>query len=237
MRSEPARPGRTIVVTGASSGIGRAIALALSDEGMRVGLVGRRREALDTVAAEIERRGTHPVCLIADLIAPGAVEQLARDIVEHLGEVDVLVHSAGIFPENPLDESAARSHTRAADVLTRALLPGLRSRRGQVVFVNSSAGVPGATAGSAYAESKQALRDVANRLRDEVNPDGIRVLSVYPGRTATPMQAAIHRREGKPYRPERLLAPEDVARIVRHALEMPGGAEVTDVSIRPMQKP
>jgi NADP-dependent 3-hydroxy acid dehydrogenase YdfG len=78
---------------------------------------------------------------------------------------------------------------------------------------------------------------LADRLRDEVNPGGIRVLSVYPGRTATPMQAAIYRQEGRPYLPEHLLQPEDVAAVVLHALAMPPGAEVTDISIRPMHKP
>jgi NADP-dependent 3-hydroxy acid dehydrogenase YdfG len=71
----------------------------------------------------------------------------------------------------------------------------------------------------------------------EVNGDGIRVLSAYLGRTASPMQAATHRNEGGEYRPERLLQPSDVAAVVTHALSLPPTAEVTDISIRPMLKP
>jgi NADP-dependent 3-hydroxy acid dehydrogenase YdfG len=98
-------------------------------------------------------------------------------------------------------------------------------------------GLPGAAATGPYADSKQDLRALADRLRDRAQPGRDRVLSVYPGRTATSMQAAIHRQEGKSYRPERLPQPEDVATVVLQALAMPAGAEVTDVAIRPMRKP
>jgi NADP-dependent 3-hydroxy acid dehydrogenase YdfG len=229
--------GRSAVVTGAGSGIGRAVAIGLAEPGSRVGVVGRRTDALEAVARDIARRAAEPFVLAADLIAPKGVEGLARDIAERLGDIDVLVHSAGVFPADRSGDADALAHTGAAGVLTRALLPGLRRKKGQVVFINSSVGRPLATTGSAYAESKQALRVLADQLRDEVNGDGIRVLTVYPGRTATPMQEMIHRREGRPYCPERLLQPEDVASVIRHALELPARAEVTDVFIRPMLAP
>jgi NAD(P)-dependent dehydrogenase (short-subunit alcohol dehydrogenase family) len=231
------REARVAIVTGASSGIGRAIARALSREGDTVGLVGRRAEALEAVAGLVERGGARAVCLPADLVAPDGAEQLAERIAHDLGATDLLVHSAGVFPLNPAESEQALGHVRAAATLTRLLLPLLRVGPGQIVFVNSSRGLPGVPATGAYTESKQALRALADRLRNEVNPDGIRVLSVYPGRTATPMQEAIHRHEGKPYRPDRLLQPEDVATMIIDALAMPPRAEVTDISIRPMQKP
>ncbi len=237
MRPEPARLTRVAVVTGASSGIGRAIAQALSQDWDVVALVGRRREALEEVAGLVERDGARAVCFAADLVAPGVAERLGRQVEEELGATDLLVHSAGVFAFTPADAETTRGHLHAAEILTRTLLPLLRVLPGQIVFVNSSVGLPGAAATGPYAESKQWLRALADRVRNEVNSEGIRVLSVYPGRTATPMQAAIHRQEGKPYRPERLLQPEDVAAVVRYALAMPPGAEVTDISIRPMQNP
>jgi NADP-dependent 3-hydroxy acid dehydrogenase YdfG len=82
-----------------------------------------------------------------------------------------------------------------------------------------------------------ALRALASVVRDEVNEAGVRVTSVFPGRTATPRQALIHEWEGKEYRPERLLQPEDVAAIVVAALDLPRTAEVTDIAIRAMTKP
>jgi NADP-dependent 3-hydroxy acid dehydrogenase YdfG len=77
---------------------------------------------------------------------------------------------------------------------------------------------------------------MADSLRDEVNADGIRVLSVYPGRTATPRMAALFEKEGKTYRPELLMQPGDIASMVAHTLALPRTAEVTDISIRPMLK-
>jgi short-subunit dehydrogenase len=87
-----------------------------------------------------------------------------------------------------------------------------------------------------YAATKHALKAIADCLREEVNPKGVRVLTVYLGRTATAMQEAVHRQEGRVYRPETLLQPEDVATMVVQALMLPYTAEVTDISIRPMVK-
>jgi NADP-dependent 3-hydroxy acid dehydrogenase YdfG len=89
---------------------------------------------------------------------------------------------------------------------------------------------------SQYSATKYALKAIADSFRAEVNPEGIRVLSVYPGRTASPQQAAIHKAEGKPYSPELLMQPADVARILVDALKVDRTAEVTDISIRPMHK-
>jgi NADP-dependent 3-hydroxy acid dehydrogenase YdfG len=86
-----------------------------------------------------------------------------------------------------------------------------------------------------YAASKHALRALADGLRDEVNKKGVRVITVFPGRTATPMQEAVHRYEGRPYDAERFLQPEDVAAAAVNALALPRTAEVTDLHIRPMR--
>jgi NADP-dependent 3-hydroxy acid dehydrogenase YdfG len=109
--------------------------------------------------------------------------------------------------------------------------------RGQVVFVNSSAALSAKRPDvGQYSAMKHALKAIADSLREEVNPKGIRVLTVYLGRTATPMQAAIYQREGGEYHPEALLQPEDVASVVVQTLLLPSTAEVTDISMRPMQK-
>jgi len=125
---------------------------------------------------------------------------------------------------------------RGPYLLTQCLLPLLRRRPGQVVFINSSAGLTARANVGQYAATKHALKAVADSLRDEVNRDGVRVLSVFPGRTATPTQEALHRLEGRPYRPERLLQPADVAAVVVHALGLPRTAEVTEIKIRPLVK-
>jgi NADP-dependent 3-hydroxy acid dehydrogenase YdfG len=88
-----------------------------------------------------------------------------------------------------------------------------------------------------YAATKHALKAFADSFREEVNAEGLRVLSVYLGRTASPMQARIHALEGKAYHPEYLLQPSDVAAVVLNALCLPRTAEVTDISLRPLRKP
>ncbi|MDR7551188.1 MAG: SDR family NAD(P)-dependent oxidoreductase [Armatimonadota bacterium] len=236
--------GQTAVVTGASSGVGRAIALALAAEGAVVCLVGRRVEALEDVAAQARSTASRVLTYPTDLAEDAEVAALADRLREEVGGVDVLVHGAGEIALGPIDRAPVeafdrqyRINVRAAYLLTQELLPLLRSRRGQVVFLNSSAGLSGRAGSGQYAATKHALRAVADSLRDEVNDDGIRVLSVFLGRTATPMQAAVHQAEGRAFHPERLIRPEDVASVVISALVLPPSVEVTDITLRPLQKP
>jgi NAD(P)-dependent dehydrogenase (short-subunit alcohol dehydrogenase family) len=129
-------------------------------------------------------------------------------------------------------------NVRVPYVLTKALLPLLIAARGQVVFVNSSLGVSVKRPEvGQYAATRHALKAIADSLREEVNSKGVRVLTLYLGRTATPMQEALYRREGRVYQPEKLLQPEDVASLLVNVLMLPYTAEATDISIRPMIKP
>jgi short-subunit dehydrogenase len=236
-------PGRAAVVTGASSGIGEAIALALAGEGARLLLSGRNADRLERVAEQARNLSPDVKILAADLAEDGAVQELAARAQEQLGGVDILVHSiglflAGLFAASPVEEldRQYRVNTRAPYLLTQLLLPSLIARQGQVLFVNSSTGFHLPRAGwVGYAASKHALRAVADGLRDEVNKKGVRVITIFPGRTATPMQEEVHRYEGKPYDPERFLQPADVAAAALGALSLPRTAEVTDLHIRPMR--
>jgi short-subunit dehydrogenase len=236
--------GRVCVVTGASSGIGRALALVLVEQGAHVCAVGRSRARLDALAqdATVEASVEPFVC---DLEVDEEVDSLAREILDRTTRVDVLVHSAGAIVRGPVESAVAadlermyRVNLRAPFVLTQALLPQLELSQGHVVFVNSSAGVAANAPDAAlYAATKHGLRVFADSLRQEVNAHGVRVLSVYPGRTATPMQALVHAHEGRPYEPERLMQPEDVVAVVLTTLTLSPTVEVTDVIMRPMAKP
>jgi short-subunit dehydrogenase len=231
------------VVTGASSGIGKAIALGLVTQGATVCLVGRRERNLAEVAEKARAATGRAFSCRADLSLDEEVARLKRDLERDCGHIDILVHSAGVFhmgsvehaPVAQFDEQF-RVNVRAAYLLTQALLPLLRLRQGQIVFINSSVGLSTRAQIAQYSATKHALKALADSLRDEVNSDGIRVLSVYPGRTATPQQAAICRMEGKPYQPELMMQPEDVASAVIGALRMDRTAEITNISIRPMRK-
>jgi NADP-dependent 3-hydroxy acid dehydrogenase YdfG len=231
------------VVTGASSGIGRAIALALAEQGAEVSLVARRREVLDNVAREAQAIGTRSHVRPADLSLDEDLQALSRDLHRNSGGVDVLILCGGAISHGPLERAPLaefdlmyRSNLRAHYALTQSLLPLLRKRRGQIVFINSSAGLRSPATVGQFAATQHALRAVADSLRDEVNADGIRVLSVYPGRTATPRMAALFEKEGRPYHPELLMQPEDIASMVVCALSLPRTAEVTDISMRPFLK-
>ncbi len=231
------------VITGASSGIGRAIALGLAAQGSTLCLIGRRIEALDVTAQAARAMTAAARCYCADLSLDDQVQALAAQLAE-VGRIDVLIHSAGAIGLGPIESAPGeeldrqyRVNVRAPYLLTQALLPALKRSQGQIVFINSSAALNARANVGQYAASKAALKAIADSLRDEVNADGVRVLSVYPGRTASPMQAAVHALEGKVYKPERLMQPEDVAAIVINALSLSRSVEVTDINIRPMWKP
>jgi NAD(P)-dependent dehydrogenase (short-subunit alcohol dehydrogenase family) len=221
------------LITGASGGIGSAIARALAGEGVRLFLVGRDLEKL-TVAGESFR---------ADLTDDAQLRATAARVREVLGGVDILVHSIGLFRAGPIETSPVedldaqyRVNLRVPYLLTQELLPSLIERQGQVVFINSGAGShPARGSWGAYSATKHGLRALADSLRDEVNRKGVRVLTVFPGRTATAMQEEVHRFEGRPYDPSRFLQPEDVAASVVQALRLPRTAELTDLHIRPMR--
>lgn len=224
------------LVTGASSGIGRALALALAEGGARVIVSGRDAARLARVAAEV---GAEAHVLPADLTDADAVARLGEAVAALTGALDLLVHSAGVVTLGPVADTRVEDldlnwsvNLRAPFLLTTRLLPLVRAARGQVVFVNSGAGLNANPGWGAYAASKHGLKALADALRAEVRADGVRVLSVYPGRTASPMQVAVKAHEGAPYEPQRLIQPEDVSRMVAQALALPRTAHVVDVNIR-----
>lgn len=234
--------GRIAVVTGASSGIGRAIALTLAHQRMRLCLVGRDIARLSHIVAEAQET-SEARSFQLDL----SDEKTLGPLLDHLkyeGKVDVLVHSAGVIREGLMEHSRIEdldvqfsSNVRAPYMLTRRLLSLLSVARGQIVFINSSVGLSAKRPEiGQYGATKHALRAIADSLREELNPKGIRVLTVYLGRTATPMQESLARENRKIYLPEKLLQPEDVASVIVRALTLPKTAEVTDISIRPMNR-
>lgn len=236
--------GRTGLVTGATSGVGRAISRALAGAGAEVWGVGRDRDALDELEAETRDTPGETHAVRADLSRDDRVRGLAATVRENNDGLDYLIHSAGVFIRDEVEnfdpddfERLFGLHVRARSLLTRDLLPSLRDASGHVLFVNSSLGLRSSPGAGMYSGSMHALRAVADALRDEVNEDDVRVTSLFLGRTATPMQEEIHRNEGRPYEADRLIQPETVARTTLQALTVPRDAEITNLQLRPMQKP
>lgn len=230
------------VVTGAGSGIGRAIALALAQRKAKLALVGRTLEKLQSVANQA-KRGSGAICFAVDLSQGKDISQLASDIHSRFGRIDILVHSAAVFSlgtilsakVDDLDQQF-RVNFRAPYLLTQAFLDSLIANKGQIVFLNSTVGLEARANVAQYAATKHALRALAESIRQEVNAAGVRVLTIYLGRTATPLQAEIFRMEHREYHPELLIQPEDVASVVVHALTLPRSAEVTEIRMRPQAK-
>ncbi len=236
--------GRIAVVTGASSGVGRAIAVALSRQGMQLCLIGRNPIRLAETVATAQQFSSKVIAFQIDLTVEADLRPLLQHLEREAGRLDVLIHSAGVIHLEAMELARIEdldlqyaTNVRAPYVLTQHLLPLLTAARGQIVFINSSVALTAnrPEAGQ-YSATKHALKAIADSFRAEVNPKGMRVLTLYLGRTATPMQEALFRQEGRTYHRELLLQPEDVALVVIQALMLPSTAEVTDISIRPMQK-
>jgi NADP-dependent 3-hydroxy acid dehydrogenase YdfG len=235
--------GRTAVVTGGGTGVGAAVTLALAETGANVHLIGRRLDGLESVASKARSMGVRAICHSGDLSTSSGQLELTQRLTRDLSRVDFLIQNAAMHAAGSIEHAKPaefdelyQTNVRAPYVLTQALLPMLKARSGQVVFINSSSGVVAKPMSAQYDATKHALKAIADSLRGEVNAHGVRVLSVYLGRTATEMQERIHRMESKPYQPEDLLQPQDVASVIINALRLPPTAEVTDIHIRPMIK-
>ncbi|QBX56487.1 SDR family oxidoreductase [Nocardioides seonyuensis] len=224
---------RTHVVTGAGSGIGEVLATRLAERGDSLVLLARSAAR----AEELGSRFADAQVLVADLADPGMLNGLGREID---GPVDSLVHVAGVveLAEVARLRLQEMEHQLAVNLvapalLTRELLPHLRAARGTVVFVNSTSGLSASAKWGAYAASKFGLRAMADVLREEEKGAGVRVTSVFPSRTATPMQEQVHEQEGVDYDPTRWIQPATVADMVLHVLDLPEDATVPEVVVRP----
>ena len=218
------------VITGATGGIGAALARTLEDHELI--LLGRDAAKLESLRATLP--DAHGVTL--ELRKPNEFAAA----LEGFSRVDNLIHNAGAVQlgtvtEVPLEvwRELLEVNLLAAVELTRVLLPRLREAKGQVLFVNSGAGLAANAGWSAYAASKFALRAFAESLALEEL--GLRVQSVYPGRTATAMQERVRNHEGVPYEPEQLIQPETLATTIRTMLELPRDSVLAQVIVNRVQ--
>jgi NAD(P)-dependent dehydrogenase (short-subunit alcohol dehydrogenase family) len=223
----------THILTGASSGIGRALADRLRDRGDRLVLLLRNADRIEQLRSDFPGA----VFAEADLARPATLRGLGRIVP---GPVDSLLHVAGTLHLGLMAELDRIAWQRTLDVnltapavLTHEFLPQLREARGTVVFVNSTAGLATQGGWSAYSASKFGLRALADALREEEAAHGIRVTSVYPGRVATPMQAKVHEFEGRDYDPDVGMTVGTVADSILNVLDLPTDAGLPELVLRP----
>ena len=216
------------VITGATGGIGRALAHSLSHH--RLVLLGRDQSRLETLCSTLP--DASPIAL--ELREPHSF----KAALEGLGRVDNLIHNAGVAQLGTVLDTGLEVwrelfevNLLAAVELTRVLLPRLRVSKGQVLFVNSGAGLQANASWGAYAASKFALKALADALSAEEAPHGLRVMTVYPGRTATAMQERVRAEEQAPYEPLNYIQPENLASTIRLMLELPRDTVLAQVVV------
>jgi 3-oxoacyl-[acyl-carrier protein] reductase len=226
------------IVTGATEGIGRAIAFELGARGAQLAVCARTAARLETLFGELEERGIAAVGGPCDVADEAGVAAFAAMVGERMGQVDVLVNNAGLAHFAPVAEMSVEQfdetmavNVRGIFLMTKAFLPGMLERgSGHIINIASLAGRNPVPGGAAYAASKHAVLGFSKSLFGEVRKRGIRVVAICPGSVVTPFfdksGAALEN-------PERKLQAEDVAATVVAALELPDRALISELDIRP----
>jgi NADP-dependent 3-hydroxy acid dehydrogenase YdfG len=236
-------PEKTVVVVGASSGVGRAVAIRFLTEGWQVALVGRRADALaETVAQAPATTAGSAATFPCDIGQPEAVDAMALAVLSRFTRVDVLVNCAGTniarrsWKElsRPDYQSLFATNLHGFVYCVQAFLPGFRTQSsGTVININSEAGrIANTKAGAAYVATKFALAGLIQSLNAEERANGIRACSIFPGDINTPLLD----RRPQPPPPEarvHMLQPEDVAACVWLAASLPSRAVVEELIVRP----
>ena len=251
--TEPGTPvgplaGRVALVTGASSGLGRATAVALAQAGADVAVLARGQHDLEQAAAEVARAGGRGLVVVADLADAQALVGAVARVVEALGRVDVLVNAAGTDVPGPVAELAVQDfdrvvavNLRAPFVLAKAVLPHLRAAGGgTIVNVSSVAGKRGWAGAAAYCASKFALTGLTQALAAEGRADGIRACVLYPGAMATSWgvwsPAERERTQGERPPARRALPPQEVAALIVWLAAAPATLVVNEAVVSPLEE-
>jgi NAD(P)-dependent dehydrogenase (short-subunit alcohol dehydrogenase family) len=215
---------KAALVTGASSGIGQAVARALAADGYGVALAARSAERLEQLAGELDG-----LAIPTDVSRREEVQALVEQTVERFGRLDAVVTAAGVFHSEPVErlDEATFDETMAVNVkgtylVAQAALPHLRASKGYLITVSSVSGTMGQQGGGAYNTSKWAVRGFTQSFLQEVRGDGVRATAISPGRVATPML-------GYDEQDPDLLAPEDVADAVRWLLSLRPIVQIKDL--------
>jgi NADP-dependent 3-hydroxy acid dehydrogenase YdfG len=235
---------KVVLVTGASSGIGRATALELAANGAKVMLTARREDRLVQLAKEIADRKGNAEFRVADVTQREQVESVVKDTIDGFGRLDALFNNAGIMPLSYMKNLHVDEWERMIDVNVKGLLyfiaaslpHWIERKTGHIINVSSVAGhilYPGS---AVYSGTKHAVYAISEGLRRELKPYNIRVTMVSTGAVATELGNDITDKELLDYykdRPFEPIAAEDIARATAYAIEQPESVDVNEMIIRP----
>ncbi|KAE8999931.1 hypothetical protein PR003_g18952 [Phytophthora rubi] len=249
--------GKVAVVTGASGGIGAAIALELASAGAKVALGARRLEALETVKANIEHKigaGDNVLLVQTDVTKRQEVQNLVTKAEEKLGPVDILVNNAGVMPFELLKNVNQDSWDRTIDINCKgtlngvaAVLPKMLARKsGHIVNISSDAGRKVFPGLGVYSASKMFVEGISQALRLENVGSGLRVTCIQPGNVATDLVKHANAASGVDEEAMKLyggasecevLKPEDIGRAVLYAVTQPAYVAVNEILVEPRDEP
>ncbi|WP_445146389.1 SDR family NAD(P)-dependent oxidoreductase [Dyella sp. Tek66A03] len=238
--------GRVALVTGASSGIGEATALALAEAGARVAIAARRRDRLEALAATLEALGAEPTVLVADLSSEAEAQRVVAETEARYGRLDILVNNAGVMYLEPVVDADLGRWRRMLELnvlsliaSTQAALPGMRSRRdGHIVNISSTAGRVANPNAAGYAATKFGVVAFSEALRREVYQHNIRVTVIEPGAVATELREHIGHAEVQAATNAwaegmRQLQGSDVADAIVFCVSRPAHVNINEVLMRP----
>jgi NADP-dependent 3-hydroxy acid dehydrogenase YdfG len=238
--------GRMALVTGASSGIGEAAALALASIGARVAVSARRAERLEDVVRRIKAAGGDAIAFPGDVTDEDFASRIVEETVKHFGRLDILVNSAGVMPDGGVETGdfsqwrcAIDTNLLASLYTSRAAIGAMRPQgSGDIINISSTAGRRVAGIFGAYSASKFGLTAMTEGMRQEVGGHGIRVCIIEPGATDTELFQCVRDpelRESVKKRAQRegAMRPEDVAAAIVFVVTLPPRANVSELMIRP----
>ena len=226
---------QTAVITGASSGIGKALALQLADAGYKIVLVARSTEKLDSISEEIQKNGVECLAVPTNVAQPNQINKL-KDRALAFGDVSVVVNNAGVGKFSGIEDITLEDwnwqinvNLRASFLVSQAFIPNMKEmKKGTLVFINSVAGKKGYAYSAAYVSSKYGMRGLSESLREELRKDNIKVISIHPGAVDTPFWDNVDVDFSK----EDMLNTNTLAQSIIQAIQAPGNFTVEEMVVR-----
>lgn len=237
MRKMPKLSNKTAIITGASSGIGQAIAEALASEGANVVIAARREVNLDQIAEQINKQGKgRALSVVTDITVQAEVENLVKRATEAFGAVDILVNNAGMVGNGTVTDGKVAAWDKMIDVNIKgvlygvdACLPGMKERgSGHIINTASVSGFEVTKTSTVYSATKFAVRAISMGLEKELARTGVRVTNISPGMVIT------DRNEDKVPQDRKLLETRNIAQAVIYAVTQPKHVNVNEITIRPV---